>query len=76
MKTQQRFCNGHRAEELQPRHASARFCAQLAHLPRVAAGFDGVAIAARRTRARFIRHASAQDNCFAVFALCVARNPR
>jgi hypothetical protein len=73
MKTQKRFCNSHRAQDFQPRHAGARFGAEGAHLPRVTSGFDSVAIAARR--ARIIRH-HAQDNCFAIFADRVAQIPR
>jgi hypothetical protein len=76
VKAQRGLSNNERAQESQPQHAGARLRAKLTHLAGVTAGSDGIAVAARRTHAGFIRHAPAQDNCFAVFALCVARNPR
>jgi hypothetical protein len=71
MLTQYRFGAYHRRQMLHPQHAGAGFGAKSAHLPSVTAGSDCVAVAARRTRARSIRHTvdwAAQDNCFAIFA--------
>jgi hypothetical protein len=61
-------------EQPKPQHAGARFGAKVPHLARVTSGFESVAVAARRARAGSIGHA--QDNCFAVFAVCVAHNSR